>query len=71
MNFVNSDVAGRRTGRNCEGKGGCEDLFKWVHHHRGFHVEEPCPRLQNVLLYKGALREGLILDFSGALKADS
>lgn len=65
---VNSGTAGRSGGRRWEGKEGGDDLFKWVHHHRACHVE-PHPGLQNVVLYKSSLREGLSLDFCRTLKA--
>lgn len=57
-------------GKELQGKEGGEDVFKWVHHHRVWHAEEPCPGLQNALLYKGSLGGRLILDFCGALKSD-
>lgn len=38
--------------------------------YRVWHVKDPCLGLQDALCYKYSLREGLILDSCGALKAD-
>lgn len=66
---MSSSTTGRRTGRSSKGEEGGENFFKWVRDRRVWPVEDPCPRLQNALLYKASLRGGLILDFCGTLKA--